>query len=76
MKNLLTSIVKGLVDKPSKVKVTEFNGSKTLIYELRCDSHDIGRVIGKSGKTVSAIRTLLTALASKNGQKVVVEVVD
>lgn len=76
MKKLLTSIIKALVDKPYKVKITEINGSKTLIYELRCDRHDIGRVIGKSGKTVNAIRTLFTALASKNGQKVIVEVVD
>ena len=76
MKLLLTSIVKALVDQPSKVNITEINGSKTLIYELRCDNRDIGKLIVKSGKTVSAIRTLFTALASKNGQKIIVEVVD
>ena len=76
MKNLLTSIVKSLVDTPSKVAVTEIDGLKTVIYELRCDDKDVGKIIGKSGKTVGAIRTLFNALASKEGRRVVVEVVD
>ena len=76
MKYLLTSIVKALVDSPSKVKVTEVLGRKTIMFELRCDEKDIGKIIGKSGKTVGALRTLFNALSSKKGKRVIVEVVD
>jgi predicted RNA-binding protein YlqC (UPF0109 family) len=76
MKTLLKAIVRALVDTPSKVQVTEIKGAKTAIFELRCDDRDVGKVIGKSGKTVGALRTLFTALASKEGRKAVVEVVD
>lgn len=76
MKNLLTSIVKSLVDSPSKVSVTEIDGLKTIVYELRCDEQDVGKIIGKSGKTVGALRTLFNALSSKEGRRVIIEVVD
>tara|TARA_B100000925_G_scaffold281894_1_gene254168 strand:+ start:444 stop:674 length:231 start_codon:yes stop_codon:yes gene_type:complete len=76
MKHLLISILKALVDSPSKVKVTQIPGKKTIMYELRCDKKDIGKIIGKSGKTVGAIRTLFNALSSKKGKRVIVEVVD
>ena len=75
MKQLLTSIVKSLVDRPSKVIVTQIDGAKTLVFELRCDEQDVGKIIGKNGKTVSSIRTLLGALASKERRKVIIEVV-
>ena len=76
MKTLLKAIVRALVDSPSKVQVTEIKGAKTAIYELRCHDRDVGKVIGKSGKTVGALRTLFAALSSKDGRKAVVEVVD
>ena len=76
MKTLLSSMVKSLVDAPNEVQITEFNGEKTVIFELRCNTKDIGKIIGKSGKTVGAMRTLLSSIAAKQGRKAMLEVVD
>ena len=69
MKMLLTSIIKALVDTPSAVKISQIQGAKSTIFEIRCDDRDVGKVIGKSGKTVGALRTLFNSLASKEGAK-------
>ena len=76
MKAILESIVKSLVDAPGEVQITEINGEKTLIFELRCSAGDVGKIIAKSGKTVGAIRTLLNAIAARQGRKAMLEVVD
>jgi predicted RNA-binding protein YlqC (UPF0109 family) len=76
MKAILESIAKSLVDAPNEVQITEINGEKTIIFELRCNAKDIGKIIGKSGKTVGAMRTLLSSIAAKQGCKALLEVVD
>ena len=76
MKKILESIVKSLVDAPNEVQVTEVSGDKTIIFELRCNPKDVGKIIGKSGKTVGAIRTILNSIAAKQGRKTLLEVVD
>ena len=76
MKHLLETIAKSLVDNPDAVDITEIDGERTIIFELRCDPQDIGKIIGKSGKTVGAMRTLLNSMAAKQGRKAVLEVVD
>ena len=76
MKALLETIVKSLVDAPNEVQITEIDGEKTIIFELRCNAKDIGKIIGKSGKTVGAMRTLLNSIAAKQGRKALLEVVD
>ena len=76
MKAILEIIVKALVDAPNEVKITEIDGEKTIIFELRCNAKDIGKIIGKSGKTVGAMRTLLSSIAAKQGRKALLEVVD
>ena len=76
MKQILESIVKALVDVPAEVQVTEVNGEKTIIFELRCNAKDVGKIIGKSGKTVGAIRTILNSIAARQGRKAMLEVVD
>lgn len=76
MKALLETIAKSLVDAPNEVQVTEIDGEKTIIFELRCNAKDIGKIIGKSGKTVGAMRTLLSSIAAKQGRKAMLEVVD
>jgi predicted RNA-binding protein YlqC (UPF0109 family) len=76
MKEILETIVKSLVDAPNEVKITEINGDKTIIYELRCNAKDVGKIIGKSGKTVGAMRTLLNSIAARQGRKAMLEVVD
>ncbi len=76
MKALLETIAKSLVDAPNEVQITEIDGEKTIIFELRCNAKDIGKIIGKSGKTVGAMRVLLNSIAAKQGRKAMLEVVD
>ena len=76
MKDILEIIVKSLVDTPNEVKITEIDGEKTILFELRCNASDVGKIIGKSGKTVGAMRTLLSSIAAKQGRKAMLEVVD
>lgn len=76
MKDLVQYVVRQLVDHPDEVKLTAVDGEKTAVYELRCHAEDIGKIIGKSGKTVGAIRTLLMTVAAKQGRRAVLEVVE
>ncbi len=76
MKVLLETIAKALVDVPNEVQITEIDGEKTIIFELRCNEKDVGKIIGKSGKTVGAMRVLLNSIAAKQGRKALLEVVD
>ena len=76
MKAILETIAKSLVDQPGDVRITEIEGDKTIIFELRCNAKDIGKIIGKSGKTVGAMRVLLNSMAAKQGRKAMLEVVD
>ena len=76
MKELIEYIVRILVDHPEQVQITEVDGEKTVIFELRCNKEDIGKIIGKSGKTVGAIRTLLSTAAAKDGRRAMLEIVD
>lgn len=76
MLTLLRAILDGLVDKPEKVLITQLNGEKTLIMEVSCEKADVGKIIGKSGKTINAIRAVLNAAAIRTNQKVLFEVVE
>jgi predicted RNA-binding protein YlqC (UPF0109 family) len=76
MKKLVKQMVTSLVDHPREVKVTEIKGDKSIVYELRCHATDVGKVIGRSGKTVGAMRTLLGAIAARDGHRVMLEVVE
>ncbi|MGD9874154.1 MAG: KH domain-containing protein [Kiritimatiellia bacterium] len=76
MKALIEYIVRILVDHPEEIQITEVDGEKTVIFELRCNKDDIGKIIGKSGKTVGAIRTLVSTAAAKEGKRAMLEIVD
>ena len=67
MKELLTEMIKALVDKPDEVDVTLTESENTKIYELRLGDGDVGKVIGKKGRNESAIRTILSASSAKEG---------
>ena len=69
MKDLLIEVIKAIVDKPDEVDITLTESENTMIYELRLGDGDVGKVIGKKGKNVGAIRTLLTAASAKEGGK-------
>ncbi len=76
MKELIEYISKTLVDHPDELFITEIEGERTIVYELRCNPDDVGKVIGKNGKTVGAIRTLLSTVAARQGRRAVLEVVE
>ncbi|MCB0271590.1 MAG: KH domain-containing protein [Bdellovibrionales bacterium] len=76
MKNLLELIIKQLVDHPDDVNINEIAGEQTCVYELRVNKDDLGKIIGKQGRTARAIRTLLSAAAVKDSKRVMLEIID
>ena len=76
LKELIEYIVKALVDNPEKVEVKEIAGEKSIIYELKVGEGDMGKVIGKEGRTAKAIRTIITAAAMKQGKRTVLEILE
>ena len=75
-KELVAFIAKSLVDDPDGVVVNVIEGEKSTILELKVSASDIGKVIGKHGRIAKAIRTLLSAAATKTGKRVVLEILD
>ncbi len=73
-KELVEYIVTSLVDNPDQVTVSESNNRNTVVLEISVASSDMGRVIGKGGKVVNSIRTLVQVLAAKQGKRVSLEV--
>ncbi|MCC7431707.1 KH domain-containing protein [bacterium] len=76
MKNFIEFIAKHLVDNPDAVNVTEVEGERTVVYELRVGEGDLGKVIGRKGQTAHAIRTLLSAASAKAGRRAVLEILE
>ena len=76
MKELIEQIAKALVDKPEEGSVAEVVGERTTVYELRVAQSDLGKVIGKQGKTARSIRTLLSASGTKIGKRCVLEILE
>ncbi len=76
MKAMLEYILRHLVDHPEAVRITEVQGERTAMYEIRCHADDIGKVIGKNGKTIGAIRLLLATAAARSGRRAVLEVIE
>jgi len=76
MKELIEYIARALVDNPDGVTVQEIDGEKTTVYELRVGAGDLGKVIGKHGRTARSIRTLLNAAATKAGKRAVLEILE
>jgi uncharacterized protein len=75
-KDLVEYIAKSLVDDPSGVEVNMIEGEKSTILELKVAESDIGKVIGKHGRIAKAVRTILSAAATKGGKRVVLEILD
>ena len=76
MKDLISVIAKALVDFPDQVEIREVEGEKTTILELRVAKEDLGKVIGKQGKTARAMRTILNANATKLKKRAVLEIIE
>ncbi len=76
MKDLVKYIAKALVDNPEEVSVNEVEGEQTSVIELRVAKGDLGKIIGKHGKTAQSIRTILSAASAKLGKRAVLEIVE
>ena len=73
---LIKLIASSLVDKPDQVEIQEVSGDSTTVYELRVAQEDLGKIIGKQGKTAKAIRVLLGAAAAKEKRRAVIEIIE
>ena len=76
MKNLIEYIAKALVDHPEDVDVSEIEGSNTSVIELKVAKEDLGKVIGKHGRTARAMRTILSAASTKIRKRSVLEIIE
>lgn len=76
MKELVAYMAKELVDFPEQVEVQEIEGEKTTVIELKVAKEDIGKVIGRQGRTARAIRSILSATATKRGKRAVLEILE
>jgi len=76
MKDLISYIAKSLVDKPEEVVVTEIEGEQTSVIELKVAKEDLGKVIGKQGRTARAMRTILGAASTKLKKRSVLEIIE
>ncbi|MGB9866811.1 MAG: KH domain-containing protein [Bacillota bacterium] len=75
MTDLVSVLVKALVDNPDKVQVNQVEGEQSAVYEVKVAPEDIGKVIGKQGRVIRAVRTVVKAAAAKTGKRVQVEVI-
>jgi len=76
MKEFIEFMIKNLVDKPDEVKINEVTSEHSLIFEVHVGEGDIGKVIGKGGKTARSLRTLLSAVSAKHGKRSVLEILE
>jgi len=76
MKDLINTIAQALVDHPEDVSVTEVEGNQTSVLELKVAKADLGKVIGKQGRTARAMRTILSAASAKIKKRTVLEIIE
>lgn len=76
LKELVEKMAKALVDNPDNVEVVEIEGEKTTVIELRVAPDDLGKVIGRQGRTARAMRTILSASATKENKRAVLEILE
>jgi hypothetical protein len=76
MKELVEFIAQALVDHPDQVSVEEIEGDQTSVLELKVAKEDLGKIIGKQGRTARALRTLLSASSSKSNKRMVLEIIE
>lgn len=76
MKDLILYIARGLLDQPERVEVTEIVGDQTTVLELKVSPDDLGKIIGRQGRTAKALRTVVNAAALKAGKRIILEIVE
>jgi hypothetical protein len=76
MQDLILRISRALVDQPDQVSVKEINGHSTCVFELKVAKADVGKIIGRQGRTAHSIRTIMNAAAAKTKKRVVLEILE
>lgn len=76
MNELIMHICKSLVDYPDEVKINEIPTEKTLVFEITVRKEDVGKIIGKQGKTAHSIRQILNSVASKERKRIIIEILE
>ena len=76
IKDLLISIVKVLIDNPDRIEINELHSEQSLIFELKVDNADLGKVIGRGGRTAQAIRTILESACGKLKKRCILEILE
>ncbi len=76
MKEMIKHVAQYLVDSPDEISVSEIVGNNTTVFELSVGKDDLGKIIGKQGRTAQALRTLLSAVSAKQRKRAVLEIID
>jgi predicted RNA-binding protein YlqC (UPF0109 family) len=76
LKDLLQEVAKALVDHPDQVEVSEVEGEQTTVFELKVAKEDLGKIIGKEGRTARSLRTLIGAASAKLKKRSVLEIIE
>lgn len=76
LRDLVTFIAASIVDEPDKVLVNEVEGERALVFEVRVAPGDMGKIIGKKGRVIHAVRSLVQAAAAKDGKRATVEILE
>jgi predicted RNA-binding protein YlqC (UPF0109 family) len=76
LRDLIDHLAKSLVESPEKVEITEIEEPDALVFELRVDEADLGRVIGRQGRTAKALRTVLSAASAKMKRRVILDILE
>jgi len=75
LKELIELMIKGIVENPDKVEINQIVGEKTAVFEIKADPDDIGKIIGKQGRNIKSIRTIINAASQRDSKRVIIEIV-
>jgi len=76
LKELIELMIKGIVENPDKVEINQIVGEKTSVFEIKADPDDIGKIIGKQGRNIKSIRTIINAASQRDSKRVIIEIVN
>jgi len=76
IKEFLEYLVKQIVDKPEEIKISEKGGEQVIMFEIRVNKQDFGKILGKHGKNIQAVRALVSAVSAKAGKRTIIEIIE
>ena len=76
IKEFVEYLIKLIVDKPEEVEIAEKRGEQVIIFEVRANKQDFGKILGKHGKNIQAIRTLVNSVSAKAGKRSIIEIIE